>query len=95
MMSVLSCANERPSYDFAFVFSLNPDRAEHFGNYFCMPIRASQVVAVVFCASPGARRQYSAIHVQHCHRMGFLVHMVFVFILRLASPGTIPVSSWT
>ena len=45
--SVKLCA----SYDFAFVFFLNPVRAEHLGSSFCMPIRASQVVAVVLCAS--------------------------------------------
>ena len=54
------------SYGFAFVYFLNSDRAEQFRNSFCMPRRASQVVGVVFCASPGARSQYSAIHEQPC-----------------------------
>ena len=79
-VSVLVVSSFAPVTFFAFVFFLNPDGAEHLGNSFCMPIRASQVVTVVLCASPCARSQYSAIHVQPCHRMGFLVNMVFVLI---------------
>ena len=37
---------------FAFIYFLCSDKAVQFGNSFCMPRRASQVVGVVLCASP-------------------------------------------